>query len=339
MLNRLLQKMADNLLATLYYDVGGPAGYSGVDNLWKEAQKLNPRIKRNEVKNFLDRQYTYSVHKPAKKNFKRGKLKSFWVDSHWQIDLCDMQKLSRYNDGYKYIFTCVDVFSKFSWARPLKDKKPESAKKAFEDILKGGRQCAWLYSDKGGEFIGKPFQQMLLRNQISHYIGQSSETKCPVVERYNRTLKARLYKYFTEYSTFKWINVLQKLVNALNHSYHTSIKCAPVEVTKQNEGVIRETLYGVEQLGKKLKNIRAKYSVGDEVRISLDKGPFRKGYLRNWSSEIFFVHQVWKRRHNPTLYKLKDQQDEIIEGVFYEDELSPAVKRNPILRRNYGRRR
>ncbi len=105
------------------------------------------------------------------------------MGTHWQTDLCDMQKIAKYNAGYKYVLTCFDVFSKFGWAEPIKDKSSFSTAKGFEKILGRNSQAPWfLYSDKGQEYTGAPFQTLMKKKFIMHTTSESPDVKAASVE-------------------------------------------------------------------------------------------------------------------------------------------------------------
>jgi hypothetical protein len=308
----------DALLSKLYYDTSSPVCYAGVVALTREAKKLDSSITRKNVEKFLARQRTYSLHKPIKKRFPRNRVIAVGVDTNWQADLADFKSLAKFNKHYKYVLTCIDVFSHYVWAVPIKDKKPETVGKAFQSILDEGRKPWWLYTDRGKEFLGAPFKKILEENEVTHIPASSPDVKAPNVERFNRTLKSRLWKYFTTNKTLKYIDVLDSIVNSINHSYSRPIGCAPVEVTRENENLIRQKLYG-----DVVPKSNFTYNVGDYVRIAKEKKKFEKGYHPNFTEEVFVIDRKLKR--NPVVYKLKDLDGEDIEGVFYKEELSATV--------------
>ena len=244
-------------------------------------------------------------------------------DHQFQADLIDLSSLSRFNKGYKYWLTCIDVLSKYGWAIPLKTKTGREITDAFAKILKSGRKPKKLQTDKGTEFLNHIFQNYLKKQGI-HFFTTHSETKCGAVERFNRTLKSKLYKYFTYKNTHQYLDILPDLLKSYNQSFHRSIRMKPVEVTEKNEDAVWHTLYG--------KSISAPtrflFHVGDQVRISKTKKTFDKGYKANWSIEIFTVAERVPR--NPPVYRLKDQQGEMIEGVFYEPELQKVEKEDDV---------
>jgi len=225
-----------------------------------------------------------------------------------------MQQYSSYNNGYRYMLTCIDSFSKMAWAMPLKDKGAKSICAAFKEILQDGRKPYRVRSDKGKEFVNILFEKLLEEEGIEFFTSQNDDIKCAIIERFNRTLKGRMYRYFTEKRTKKWIDIIDDLVFGYNNSYHRSIKTTPISVTIENEQTIKNILYGNEKLK------HARLSNGDYVRISIHRQPFVKGYLPQWSEEIFRIYKVSNRRTEP-VYSIKDLKDEEIKGTFYEKEL------------------
>ena len=144
-----------------------------------------------------------------------------------------------------------------------------------------------------------------------------NEGKTVVIYRFNRTLKNKMYKYFTANNTYKYVDILPDLINEYNNHKHSTIKMTPTEASmKYNEKVIKNDVYSIDD-----KTIyKYKLKVGDRVRISNYKRTlFDKGYTPNWSEEVFVI--VGIQHTNPTTYIIKDFNNEIIEGSFYENEL------------------
>jgi len=135
-----------------------------------------------------------------------------------------------------------------------------------------------VQSDKGTEFLNSTFQSMVCRSDVKFYTSENEDIKAAVVERFNWTLKQKIYRYFTAKRTRRYIDVLTDLVHSYNNTHHRSIGMAPMEVTADNEGVVRKRLYPP-----KPKTLRWKFNVGDKVRISMQRRPFKKGYVGNWS--------------------------------------------------------
>jgi transposase InsO family protein len=296
-----------DLLNELYYDP--KIGYSGIKELSRKS-----KLPQSKIKEFLEQQNAYILHKPIKKKFKTRKVYVHGIDNQWQADLVEMQEFSKENEGFKYLLTVIDCFSKFAWAIPIKDKSADKIIEAFNNIFKE-RKPLKLQTDKGKEFINKKFQELLKKNNI-HWFSTNSDLKASIVERFNRTLKTKMWRYLTEIGHKRWIDVISDLVYNYNNSYHRSIKMTPVEGSKkENESIVYKNLYGKSEMSKK----SDKFKVGDKVRISKWKGTFEKGYLPNWTTELFTVSKVLNT--SPATYKIKDFNDEEIEGSFYEPEL------------------
>jgi hypothetical protein len=126
----------------IYYDPTNPGSYGGVAPLARQTRST-------KVKPWLATQDAYTLHKPVRRIFPRRKTFAKGIDDLFQADLADMQNLSRYNDGYRFILTCVDVFSKRAFAIPLKDKRGPSVAEAFEKYLvKKFQRCCRLIAEK-----------------------------------------------------------------------------------------------------------------------------------------------------------------------------------------------
>ncbi len=164
-----------------------------------------------------------------------------------------MASLIEFNKGYKYLLTCIDVVSKYAWVIPLKNKTGNV--EAFKNILKSGRKPQFLQTDKGTELLNQNFQNL------------QKETKASVVERFNRTIKTKMWKYFTANNTCAYLETLPKFISAYNQSYHRSIKTTPASVTVHNDQEVWRTLYKDRGSGR----IKFKFKVGDTVRISRDR--------------------------------------------------------------------
>ena len=307
----------NNLLTNLYYDLNQGGSLGGVDALYRAAKEKNKKITRNQVQKWFRSQRTYTIHKPARKRFPRNRVIVGSIDALWQSDLADVQSIKKYNSGYNYILTVIDILSKFAWAIPLKDKTGSTLVKAFKMVLKSGRKPLKVQTDQGTEFMNRLFQSFLKEQNIGFY-HTFNDTKASVVERFNRTLKNKMWKYFTWKNTLKYVDVLPELMNSYNNTYHRSIKTKPSLVSKNNEKEVWYTLYKDEPTRKGYT-----FEIGDQVRISKSKRLFDKGYLQSWNEEVFTISKRIPR--NPRVYKLKEYDGDELEGTFYADELQKVV--------------
>ena len=305
----------------IYYDTGTTGSYGGVQALYRAARAQGIKANVSLIKKYLTNQASYSLHKPARKNLKRNPTVVGGIDHQWQADLADMQAISRFNKGAKYILTVIDIFSKFAWAIPVKNKGSKEMFAAFKTLFQKSdpRVPKKLQTDAGKEFLNSEVQNYLKSKGVAHFVSHSDK-KAAVVERFNRTLKTHIWTYFTAQRTNNYIDKLEDFVKSYNNSYHRSIKMKPSEVTKKDQDQIFLNLYG-----KNLNNIKKAQDLrGHKVRVSKVKGIFEKGYMPNWSEEHFHVkEQIAKKR---PVYKLVDDEGEDIKGEFYKEEIQPITE-------------
>ena len=228
--------------------------------------------------------------------------------------------MQKHNDGYRYLLVCIDVFSKYAWVIPLKNKTGHSLVEAFKLILASRRKPEKVMTDQGTEFFNKHFKALMKEEDIELY-NTYNETKASIVERLIRTLKKKMWRYFTAKKTMRYINVLPDLVHSYNHSVHHSIKMKPAD----NEKRVWHTLYDKPDT---TKHPNYKFKIGDQVRISKIKRTFEKCYLPNFSKEIFTISKQIPQ--NPVVYKLKDYDGEEIKGTVYEKELQKVIKQDDV---------
>ena len=166
------------------------------------------------------------------------------IDHQFQADLIDVRNLKKANDGFVYLLTCIDVLSKYAWVVPLKNKTGPSLVEAFEHIFAQGRKPFRLHTDRGTEFRKKIFQHFLKEKGVDIFVTQNEDIKASIVERFNRTLKEKMWRCFTKKNNLRYVEVLQQMVRAYNRSYHRSIKKAPADVYTTNQEEVWQTLYG-----------------------------------------------------------------------------------------------
>jgi transposase InsO family protein len=316
----------EKVLASIYYDPSHPAGYGGVQKLYRAAKTKLKSVRLPQVQRWLQEQATYTLHKPIRRKFSRSRTQVEGIDHQWQADLADVSHLATYNRGYKYLFCVIDVFSKFAWVVPLTSKSSSELVRALKLVLKqSGRHPLRWQTDKGTEFLNQAFQKELKKRDIHFFTTENPETKASIVERFQRTLKERMWKYFTHQHTLKYIDVLPHLVQSYNQSYHRSIGRAPQDVTPDNEVTVFERLFGTSPSVTVPKK-GGMLATGDWVRIGKTKRTFDKGYLPNWTTELFRVTERVRGRY-PPVYKLEDMNGEVLKGTFYLPELQRVTKK------------
>jgi len=202
------------LLHKIYYEPSHPSSFSSSQKLFDSA-KNHSNITLNEVKFWLSKQLLYTLHKQRRKNFIRNRVIVENVNEQFQADLVDLQMFSKEKNGYKFILKCIDVLSKFAFAKPLKDKTGLSVMNALKEIFKS-RQPTKIQTDKGKEFLNSNVQLLFKKFKINHFTSEFEEIKCSNVERFNRTLKSKMWKYFTANGTRRWIDILDEILISYN---------------------------------------------------------------------------------------------------------------------------
>jgi hypothetical protein len=221
-----------------------------------------------------------------------------------------MIPFAKINKGYKYILCVIDCYTKFAWAIPVKSKTAKEISDAKTKILIR-RSPKLLQLDNGKEFYNTIFDTLMKKYKIKKYSTYTT-TKACIVERFNRSLKTNMYKEFTARGSRDWVSILPMLINTYNNSKHRTIGMTPTQADENPSSIVLKE--------RKIPNIKIKYKVGDKVRISTYKGVFTKGYLPNWSTEVFTIIKVNKTL--PPTYQLKDYNGSPIAGCFYLEEIN-----------------
>ena len=264
--------------------------------------------------NFTMEDLSNELNKPTINKFERQEVIVNHINEIHSTDLVDMTQYSKMNKGYKYIFTNIDVFSKIAYAFPLKSKKIGDIKPCFEKIFKNNKP-KYIWSDKEPAFFSKEMQQFFKKYNVKIY-HTNSHLKAIVIKRFNRSLRELMMKHFNKNNNTVWYNILPKLIKIYNNRYHRTVKMRPTEINKSNEKYIKENIY---DYNKTTKN--PKFKIGDLVRISLKRRPIfdKSSANMKWSEELFKIHSI--NKSNVITYKIKDLNNEIIEGIFYEKGL------------------
>lgn len=324
-MGKSLKLKPNALLRDIYYDPKSPGSLGGQRTLLLQSKKQKYNGSHRDVAEWLSGQDTYTLHKPTSRHFTRRKTIVSGLSDQYQADIIEMSDFHRENNGSKYILTVIDVFSKFAWAFPLKTKSGKEVRQALQRVLKA-KPCQKIQTDRGKEFYNRDVKELLKKYSIEHFSSNNEDIKASVVERWNRTLKTKLYRWFTASNETKWVKVLPDIVKAYNNSVHRATGVAPAEVNHDNEEEIWHRLYTKPAFTQSKKPI---LSVGDNVRISKHKMIFDKGYTKNWSSEVFQISHILQT--HPTTYRLIDDTNTPILGTFYAQELQKVKKQKSYL--------
>lgn len=300
-------------------------GLSGVRQMKKTLKEMGINIKEDELIKILQKEEAYSLNKPIKKKFETRKTEAREVMQQLQADLVQMPTkkelaalgeegaIPELNDGVRFLLTAIDIFSKYAWVVPLKNKTGDEVSKALEPIIKKSLP-ELLQVDHGSEFYNTNVKNMLKKYGVKMF-SVDSGNKAAIVERFNRTLKMKMARLFDATNKFRYIDHLDDLVHNYNNSYHRTIGMTPVEALNPKNYV--ELFKNFNDSAASMNKPR--FKVGDLVRIPKGKNVFSKEGVGNWSIEIFKVKKVNKTQ--PVTYELEDLKGEGFDSAFYNEEL------------------
>ncbi|XP_033756181.1 uncharacterized protein LOC117338925 [Pecten maximus] len=313
----------EDYLRDIYFNPSKPASLSGPDKVYRFVKKEGKfNISKYKTRKWLQRHEAYSLQRPNRKPANRSHINVAGIDDQWSADLIDMVKFSKYNDEFSYVLVVIDVFSKFLWLRG------DSVAIAFKDIFTQGRHPSRIRTDKGQEFRAKVVQSLFRTRDIRHMYAQS-EVKAAVSERVLKTVKTKLYRYFTYKQSYRYIDQLQSFVDGYNQTIHNTIDIAPADVTVDNAETVRLDTYLSRHTKNTIPNkkMRFRFNVGDSVRITYLRNIFTREYDERWTGEIFTIAKRFWRQSVP-IYRLKDYNDVEITGSFYQSELQKVDLRD-----------
>ena len=314
-------RVKNQIFKKIYLDPKNPSSFSSPYKLYSASVKLNKNITLRDVERWLESQDPYTLYRQNLKRFPRRKVVTPGVGYQYQADLLDYQGISRDNNKTRFLLTIIDCFSRFALAVPLKSKQGkvvcEGLKTAFSSMGKPIK----LQTDKGTEFYNSHVKGLLQKLNIEHF-STDQDVKAQIVERFNRTLREKIEKYLVSKQSLRYFDALPDILLGYNSSVHSSLeKFAPRDVNKKNEEEVHKIQFG-EYFKQKLK--KHKYDIGDSVRLVTIQGVFNKTYHKNFTDEVFIIADTLKSI--PPTYRVKDTEENILPGIFYQEELQRVRK-------------
>ena len=313
----------ERYLRKIYLDPSQPGSFGSPLQLYKNVKKEGKyKISHSQIKKWIQKQESYSRNKKVRRGFQRGQVIVEGIDDQFDADLASLIDYADNNDGYKYLLVVIDIFSRFAWVQPLKDKTAVEIVKAFDKIISEGRLPKRLRTDAAKDFTSEKFQKYVKSKNIVHFTTHN-EKQANYVERFIKTLKSKIYRYMVSNNSPRYIDVLQKIVQSYNKTWHSGIRSEPINVTKENEKQLWWQMYWPKKPydpNKKKIIIKFKFNVGDRVRTTFVRHQFQRAYDSKWTGEIFKVSRMYMRQDQP-IYKLVDWYDKPLKGSFYQNEL------------------
>lgn len=308
-------------LGDLYYDFSRPSALASVEKL---RQAASPDQRRG-VKRWLESQGLYTATRKRRRTFPMNPYLPTRRNQTWEIDLMIMDTVLPWNKPFRYCMLALDCLDRYLWAEPMKQKTTKAAAEAFSAILDRAypRQCAVLRSDSDGAFLGSDFQKLLKKRGIRLQLALNL-FKAAQIERALQTVKNRIYRVFYFRGVMTWPDILQRVVDAYNHTRHSSTHLAPADVTERDIFDIYFLNYTRRRPPPPL---RPPFKVGDYVKLAIDRrGLSDRGYLNTFSTEIYRIYRVQTKHATgflaQPLYHIKDLSGEPIKPGCYAHELT-----------------
>jgi hypothetical protein len=319
-----MNQQEEAFLRRLYLNPASPSSYQGPQQLFAAVRSDGRyRLTYAQIKDWLKTFESYSLNKRIKKNFQRNRVTVCKIDSQWDVDLASLIPYAADNDGYKYLFCAIDIFSRYGWVELMKDKSATQNIAAFRKILDDGRKPRTVRSDAAKDFTSTAFKDFMRANKIN-FFNTHNDVQANFVERFIKTIKNKIFRYMTDQNTTRYIDVLPDFVKSYNNSYHAGVQTEPVNVSKEDEKKLYWEMYwpktNYNDALKKHKNRRFAFDIGDKVRIAFTKKAFDREYGERWSREIFQVKYRTFREDIP-VYKIEDWFNDTVAGTFYQSEL------------------
>lgn len=325
--------MAEEVIQSIYDNPSKLAAFFGAKKNHKVLQNSGvqkPGI--HKIRRWLQKQDDYSLQKPARRRFTRAKVVVSDINEQWDVDLADMQSLSKEN-GARYLLVAIDIFSRFARVYPLKNKTGKEVAKGLEQMFQSA-QPKKIRSDAGSEFKNAYVTNLFKSRNIYHHIALN-EVKANYVEHLNKTLNVLIWRFLARKRTKRYTDILPKLVESYNSTPHRSINnVAPKDVNENNSADIWAYMYLKPRKQSKqsaLKSLRNtinkaktlyRYKIGQLVRLSHQRKPFTRVYNKQWTYEVFKISRRFQMQSIP-LYCVVDLLGEEVLGNWYQAEIQP----------------
>lgn len=256
------------------------------------------------------------LYAPYRVNFNRKRVEIKGLSDLIEADLADLSRLKKHNKNFAYILLATNPFSKMIYCRKLKTKKTSEVAQAMKSILEETKlKFKNLFTDAGGEFFGKIFQDVIVKPfKLNHYTTKS-KIKATHAERKIKDLKRNLYIAMDLRGTMTWIDLLDDVTKKLNSTPHSRYKFIPIKVNKKNAKDIQRKFYDEPRDY----NNDSRFKVGDKVRISELPLLFRRVFRPFWSIQIYTIKQI--NLKIPQTYRLVDYKNRDLKRSYYTEEI------------------
>lgn len=289
------------------------------DHLFEIVKMNYLGISRRRIMAFLKKQESWQVRQPIYKPKVTQSIISEQPLDRWQVDLIDMQNYSHFNSGYKWILTCIDIFTKYLRAIPLKNKEGQTVSLAMRSILQVQKPKT-IQSDNGSEFTSREFAQLCKDFKVNQVFSQAHSPWIQgQIEKANRSLKDLLMTGMVQRNDKRWVIYLDICLENYNSRIHSSIKMSPLEATESKD------TEGIKELLEKKRVVHksaTEFKVGDFVRIPSKLLPENKGNtffksIYRWTKDKWIVtRRIKSGGENITSYLIRNGDRSLVVSPF-----------------------
>ena len=314
-------------------------GLKGRDKMWYDLNLKYTGIRLNDVRSVLNRLELSQTHRPINKSsIVRPIVIEKSAFSYMQMDLINIETLAPFNKQTKFLLTIIDLFSRYAYVNPIKNNTGVIVSAVLDQFLTSlPKKPSVMSSDNGAEFINGEVESVFENHGVKHIRSLPNKPESHgAVEAFNKTIKSYLFKFMANENTKFYLDALPSLVKNYNNSVHSTTKTRPVDAQKLDLdfAVHEKVVQNVWKQADKILSSRhyPPINIGDFVRLSamvnskdraLSNAGFRKGYMQNWSSEIWHVKSFNSvKKHQNQMYGIDRYTVEMM------DENGNAVSQN-----------
>lgn len=276
------QSEKDTIIRQVYYDTD--TGFGSISETYHNAKKILNTIKYNDVKDFLERQKSrqtkpyrgfnsYVAHEPLQEI---------------QIDIADFTASADVNDGFRYLFVAIDIFTKLCHAIPIKDKQPAESVRVMTEVLNVIGVPKVLYHDNEGSWNSGQFIRLLNKHSIKQII---TSTPPPFAERMVQTIKNMIHTRLEgmELKKEKWIDILPSVIKKYNNKTHSTTGMSPNTAKQGNNNIeVWLNIRNKADFNRKYPPLKK----GSQVKTYIKPGSFKKGYESRWSKDVYRIMNI-----------------------------------------------
>lgn len=275
----------DQKINKIYYD--SKSGFLSVNELYKKVKEVEPKVTITYIKEWLKKQEEYQIIRKSKKILYHPIISH---DGEYQADIMFLDNAGNNNKQIGLI-TMIHVPTRYAYAYPISSRKTNQIMKGLNEFIEEAYEKDPLQNltTDNELFNNREVTKLLKENKINHFIEQPYEhSKLAIINRFHRTIKALLQKYFISQDTDRWIDVYDDIIENYNNRVHSLFKKPPSKVTKAD---INKSNFELEYKGSDAVKEFRKYKIGDKVRYLLKRDKFEKGN-KTYSKKVYEITAI-----------------------------------------------